>query len=343
MTTGNPAGRAGLRATLALRPRGVPAFIAVRTLLAAATLVVISLVVFAATQLLPGNAAKAKLGKQATKASLRALEKQLGLDRSGWSQYWHFVGGLLRGHPGNSLTSGQPIMDDLGPRLGNSAFLVLIAAAISIPLSLLVGSVAALRRDGVLDEVSTFVQRVLASIPEFVIGLTLVALFATSVFTWFPAVSIVPPGHAPWDDLSGVWLPVATLVLVVTPNIALIMRAAMIEVLESEYVEMARLTGVPEGRIVWRHALPNALGPAFQVIALNLAYLAGGVIVVESVFQYSGVGIAMRDAVLNRDFPTAQVITMILTAVYVVTNLAADIATILVTPRLRTRLQVVHT
>ncbi len=328
-----------MRASLRFRPRGIKAFVLVRTLLAVATLVVISVIVFAATQLLPGNAARAKLGKQATKASVAALEKQLGLDRSGWSQYWHFVTGLLRGDPGTSLTSGQPIMSDLGPRLGNSGFLVLIAAGISIPLSLLIGSLAATRRDGLFDEISTFVQRLIASIPEFVIGLALVALFATSVFTWLPAVSIVAPGDAPWDHLSGIWLPVITLVLVVTPNISLIMRAAMIEVLESEYVEMARLTGVPERQIVWRHALPNALGPAFQVIALNLAYLAGGVIVVESVFQYSGVGVAMRDAVLNRDFPTAQVITMILTAVYVVTNLAADIATILVTPRLRTRIR----
>ncbi len=309
-----------------------------RVILALLTLVVVSIIVFASTQLLPGNAAQAKLGKQATKASLSALEKQLGLNTSPWHQYLHFIGGLLRGDPGNSLTSGQPIMNDLTPRLGNSAFLVLVAAAISIPLSLLIGSLAAVRRDGILDEVSSFLQRVLASIPEFVIGLALIALFATSVFHLFPAVSIIAPGSPPWSNLDAIWLPALTLVLVVTPNIALIMRAAMIEVLESDYIEAARLTGVPERQIVVRHALPNALAPAFQVIALNLAYLAGGVIVVESVFSFTGIGVAMRDAVLNRDFPTAQVVTMIIAAVYVVTNLAADIGTILVTPRLRTRL-----
>lgn len=330
---------ASLRTARRRRPRGIAGFLFVRSLLAIGTLIVISVIVFGATQLLPGNAARAKLGKQATKASVAALEKQLGLNQSPVEQYRHFVGGLLRGEPGKSLTSGQPIMADLGPRLSNSAFLVLVAAAISIPLSLAIGSLAAVRRDGILDEISTFVQRVLASVPEFVIGLALVALFATSVFKILPAVSIIPPGTAPWENLAGVWLPALTLVLVVTPNIALIMRAAMIEVLESEYVETARLTGVPERQIVVRHALPNALGPAFQVIALNLAYLAGGVIVVESVFSYTGVGVAMRDAVLNRDFPTAQVITMIITAIYVVTNLAADVATILVTPRLRTRMQ----
>ena len=232
------------------------------------------------------------------------------------------MGGLLRGDPGNSLTSGQPIMDDLTPRLENSAFLVLVAAVISIPLSLFIGSLAAVRRDGILDEISSFPQRTLASIPEFVIGLSLIALFATSVFELFPAVSIIPPGSPPWSHLDEIWLPALTLVLVVTPNIALIMRASMVEVLESDYIETARLTGVPERRIVVRHALPNALAPAFQVIALNLAYLAGGVIVVESVFSYTGVGVAMRDAVLNRDFPTAQVVTMIIAAVYVITNLA---------------------
>jgi peptide/nickel transport system permease protein len=331
--------RAVVRSGRRRRPRGLAGFLLVRLLLAIVTLVVISVIVFAATQLLPGNAARAKLGKQATTASVAALQKQLGLDQSAWRQYAHFVGGLLRGDPGNSLTSGKPIMDDLVPRLENSAFLVLVAAAISIPLSLVIGSLAAVRRDGVLDEVSTFVQRVLASIPEFVIGLALVAVFATSLLHVFPAVSIIAPGQPPWSNLAGVWLPALTLVLVVTPNIALIMRAAMIEVLESDYVEMARLSGVPERQIVVRHALPNALGPAFQVIALNIAYLAGGVIVVESVFSYTGVGVAMRDAVLNRDYPTAQVVTMIITAVYVVTNLAADVATILVTPRLRTRIQ----
>ena len=183
-----------------------------RLLLAALTLVVVSVIVFASTQLLPGNAAKAKLGKQATPESLAALEKQLGLDHSALHQYLHFVGGLLRGDPGNSLTSGQPIMDDLTSRLSNSAFLVLVAAAISIPLSLLIGSLAAVRRDGVLDEISSFLQRVLASIPEFVIGLALIALFATSVFQIFPAVSIIPPGSPPWANLDAIWLPALTLV-----------------------------------------------------------------------------------------------------------------------------------
>jgi peptide/nickel transport system permease protein len=322
-----------------LRPRGLVRFLLVRTVLAIGTLVAISIIVFAATQLLPGNAAKAKLGKQATPASVKHLEDELGLNEPAIDQYLNFVGGLLEGNPGNSLTSGKPITESLSPELENSGFLVLVAAILSIPLSLVLGSWAALRRDGIFDEISAFLQRALASIPEFVIGVILIAVFATSVFQLFPAVSIIPPGSHPWEHMSEIWLPALTLVAVVVPNIALIMRASMIEVLESDYIEMARLKGVPERQIVLRNAMPNALGPAFQVIALNLAYLAGGVIVVEAVFSYSGVGVALRNAVLNRDFPTAQVITMIIAAVYVITNFAADIATLLVTPRMRTRLR----
>jgi peptide/nickel transport system permease protein len=314
-------------------------FLLVRTSLAILTLVAISVIVFAATQLLPGNAAEAKLGKQATPASVKALEAKLGLDEPALDQYLHFVGHLVEGNPGDSLTSGKPITESLGPELENSAFLVLVAALIAIPLSLVLGSLAALRRDGIFDEVTSFLQRLIASIPEFVIGVVLIAVFATSVLQVLPAVSIIPPGSHPWEHMAAIWLPALTLVAVVVPNIALIMRASMIEVLESDYVEMARLQGVPERRVVLRDAMPNALGPAFQVIALNLAYLAGGVIVVEAVFSYSGIGGALAEAVLNRDFPTAQVITMIIAGVYVVANFAADVATILVTPKLRTALR----
>lgn len=322
-----------------LAPRGLVRLLLVRIGLAVLTLIVISIIVFAATQILPGNAARAKLGKQATPAAVAALEHQLGLNRPATTQYLDWVSGLLHGNLGTSLTSGRSISQSLSPLLENSGFLVLVSAAISIPLSLLIGSLTALRRDGIVDEIASFVQRTLASIPEFVIGLFLVALLATSVFKLLPAISIIPPGDAPWSHMSEIWLPAATLVAVVTPNIALIMRASMVEVLESEYIEMARLKGVPERQIVLRNALPNALGPAFQVIAINLAYLAGGIIVVEAVFSYSGIGVALRDAVLNRDFPTTQVITMIIATVYVVTNLLADLGTLLVTPRLRTRLR----
>jgi peptide/nickel transport system permease protein len=320
-------------------PRGIARFILVRVLLGAATLVAVSIVVFAATQVLPGDPARAKLGRNAPPAAVKAIDQQLGLNRPAVVQYLDWASGLLRGDLGESLTSQRPIWDDLSSRLENSAFLVLVAALVSIPLGMLIGVLSALWRDSVFDEGMSFGQRALSSVPEFVVGLLLIALFATSVFKLLPAVSIVPPGAHPWDSWEKLWLPTATLVAAVVPNVALIVRAAMIEVLESEYVEMARLKGVPEREVLYRHALPNALGPTFQVIALNLAYLAGGVIVVESVFSYSGIGVALRDAVTNRDFTTVQAVAMIIATVYVVTNLLADIGTILVTPRLRTRLK----
>jgi peptide/nickel transport system permease protein len=177
---------------------------------------------------------------------------------------------------------------------------------------------------------------VLAALPEFVIGIGLILLFATSVFHWFPAVSLLAPDERAWSDPSVVVLPAATLVLAVTPYISRIMRGSMIEVLESEYVTMARLKGLAERTVIWRHAVPNAIVPAIQVTALQLAWMAGGVVVVEFVFSYPGIGSLFIDAVDNRDMPVVQTITMLAAAIYVVLNLLADLATIAVTPRLRT-------
>jgi peptide/nickel transport system permease protein len=318
-------------------PGGIAGFIFVRILLGILTLFVISLLVFATTQLLPGDPARARLGKEATPAAVAAIDKRLGLDRPAWKQYTSWLGGLLHGDLGESLTTEQPIWNDLSTRLRNTLFLVFVSAAISIPLAIFLGSLAALKRDGLFDEICSFTMRLLSSIPEFVVAILLVTLFSTTVFTVLPAISLIPPGADPYYDMSIVWLPMLTLVLVVTPYVALIQRGAMVEVLESEYIEMARLKGVPERTVLWRHGLPNALGPTFQVIALNLAYLAGGIIVVETVFQWAGIGVAMRNAVYNRDFPTAQAVAMIIAGVYVVVNLVADVATVLVTPRLRTK------
>src|SRR5436305_11002924 len=181
-TSFSPGAGSGLRWARRLAPRGLLRLVLVRIALAVLTLIVISIIVFAATQILPGNAAKAKLGKQATPAAVAALEHQLGLNRPATTQYLDWVSGLVNGNLGTSLTSGRPISQSLSPLLENSGFLVFVAAVISIPFSLVLGSLAALRRDGLLDEISSFVQRVLASIPEFVIGLLLVAVFATSLF-----------------------------------------------------------------------------------------------------------------------------------------------------------------
>jgi peptide/nickel transport system permease protein len=318
--------------------RGIGPFIVRRILLGLLVLALVSVVVFAATQALPGDPARAILGRSANPTSLKALRDQLGLDQPVLQQYWDWVTGLLHGDFGTSLAAQIPVSDLLGERLVNSAFLVFTAGIISIPLSILIGAYAALRRDRLFDTTSSIVTLLFAAVPEFVVGVALVVLFATTVFEWLPAVSLIPPQDKPWQHPKELILPTLTLVIAVTPYVARIMRASMIEVLESEYVEMARLKGVPERLVIRRHALPNALGPSFQVIALNLAYLAGGVIVVEFVFNYAGIGGALRDAVFQRDLPVVQTLAMLIATLYVILNLLADIATILVTPRLRTRI-----
>ncbi|HWT24247.1 MAG TPA: ABC transporter permease [Solirubrobacteraceae bacterium] len=307
-----------------------------RLALGVLTLWLISLVVFAAVLALPGDAATAILGREATPDRVAALRDQLNLDDSVVSQYLQWLGGVLTGSFGTSAATQEPVRDLLSARVGNSAFLVLVASLVAIPLSIGLGVWMAMKRDKPVDHVGSTTTLVLAALPEFVIGIGLVFIFATGVFNWFPAVSLLPPGEKAWQDPQVVVLPAATLVLAVTPYISRIMRGSMVEVLESEYVTMARLKGLSERTVIWRHAVPNAIVPAIQVAALQLAWMAGGVVVVESVFSYPGIGAALVDAVDNRDMPVVQTVTMLAAGVYVLLNLLADLATILVTPKLRT-------
>lgn len=311
-------------------------FLVRRIALGLLTLFLVSVVVFAATQALPGDAARAILGRDATPARLAALREQLHLNQSVFAQYTHWLGGILTGNLGTSAATEQPVSQLLSGRIGNSAFLVLVSALVAIPMSIGLGVWMAMRRDRVADHVGSTVSLVLAALPEFVIGIILVLLFATSVFHLLPAVSLIAPGDHAWQHLNVVILPAATLVLAVTPYISRIMRGSMIEVLQSDYVTMARLKGLPERTVIWRHAVPNAIVPAIQVSALQLAWMAGGVVVVEFVFSFPGIGAALVDAVGNRDVPVVQALTIIIAAVYVLLNLLADVTTILVTPRLRT-------
>jgi peptide/nickel transport system permease protein len=311
-------------------------FIARRVALGLLTLLLVSVVVFAATQALPSNAAQAILGRNATPARLAALTRQLHLNESVVTQYVHWLGDVLKGNFGTSAATQQPVSRLLSGRILDSAFLVLVAAVIALPLSILLGVIMAVRRDRPADHALSMTTLALAALPEFVIGIGLVLLFATNVSHAFPAVSLIPPGEHAWQVPNAVVLPAATLVLAVTPYISRIMRGSMIEVLESEYVTMARLKGLSNRTVIWRHAVPNAIVPAIQVSALQLAYMAGGIVVVEFVFSYPGIGGALVDAVGNRDVPVVQALTVIIAAVYVVVNLLADIVTIMVTPRLRT-------
>jgi peptide/nickel transport system permease protein len=300
------------------------------------TLWLVSLVVFAAVLALPGDAATAILGKTATPERVAALREQLHLNESLFTQYTQWLKGILTFDFGNSAATQQPVTQLLNDRVANSAFLVFIASIIAIPLSIVIGVWTAMRRDKAVDHVTSNVTLVLAALPEFVIGMGLILIFATGLFHWFPAVSLLAPGEKAWQDPQVVILPAATLIIAVVPYVSRIMRGSMVEVLESEYVTMARLKGLPERQVIWRHAVPNAIVPAIQVTALELAWMAGGIVIVEFVFQYPGIGASLVDSVNNRDMPVVQTVTMLAAAVYVFLNLAADLATILVTPRLRT-------
>jgi peptide/nickel transport system permease protein len=307
-----------------------------RLALGVLTLWLISLVVFAAVLALPGDAATAILGREATPDRVAALRDQLNLEDSVVSQYLQWIGGVLTGSFGISASTQEPVRDLLSDRVGNTGFLVLIASLVAIPLSIALGVWMAMRRDRPVDHVASTTTLVLAALPEFVIGILLVILFATSVFDWFPAVSLLAPGQKAWEDPQVVVLPAATLVLAVTPYVSRIMRGSMVEVLESEYVTMARLKGLSERTVIWRHAVPNAIVPAIQVAALQMAWMAGGVVLVEFVFSYPGLGASLVDSVNKRDMPVVQTVTMLAAGIYVLLNLLADLATILVTPKLRT-------
>lgn len=310
-----------------------------RVVLGVVTLLLTSILVFFATQGLPGDTAVAILGKDATPERLAALREELGLQRPLVAQYVNWLGDLVRGDLGESLVANQPVEELIGGRVSNSAALLIVAALVSIPIGIALGSLTALRRDGPLDTSVAIGTLILVALPEFVIGIVLVMLLSTGVFHLFPAVSSIESDEPIWSQLEEVILPSLTLILAVIPYVVRILRGSMIDVFESEYVQLARLKGMPERVVMQRHALPNAIAPTLQVIAMNLAWLAGGVVVVEYLFNYPGIGSALVDAVTNRDVPVIQAITLAIASLYVVFNLVADILTILVSPRMRTALE----
>jgi peptide/nickel transport system permease protein len=319
--------------------RGLTGFVIRRLLLGLVTLFVTSIVIFTATQALPGDAARSILGRSATPESLAELRQQLGLDKSVLTQYWEWISGIFTGDLGTSLANSLPVSEVIGERLVYSLFLMLIAGLISVPLGIALGAISARRRDSTFDQVTSVTTLGLAALPEFVVGITLAVIFSTTVFNVLPSVIVTEPGSRPWDYPKELVLPVVTLVIAVVPYTCRIMRASTVEILESDFVEMARLKGLSERLVLWRHAVPNALAPTFQVTALNLAYLAGGIVVVEAVFNYPGIGLLLVESVRARDMPTVQAIALLIAGLYVLLNLLADLATILVSPRLRTSLE----
>lgn len=298
------------------------------------SVLVVSVIVYAATIVLPGDAAQAILGKQATPERLEVLRHQLGLDRPAWSGFTGWFTGLLTGDLGTSLQTQRPVGELLTPRLWNSAVLVLTTALVASILGVVLGAVTAARRDGVLDHVLGIVSLVASALPEYIVGVFVVLFLAVKVHA-FPAISILSPGGHIWGEPRKLVLPVLTLTIVVVPYILRMCRGSVVEALDSDYAEVARLKGVGNRRLLFRHALPNSLAPTIQVVGLSLMYLAGGIVLVESVFQYPGIGLALVDAISARDVPVIQALVVLLATFYVVLNIVLDVAVLLVTPRRR--------
>jgi peptide/nickel transport system permease protein len=305
--------------------------------LAVLTLWLVSVVVFLATAAL-GDPVRAILGRDydSNVARREELEAQLGIGDSIITRYFDWLGGLVTGDFGTSLANQLPVWGQIKGPVTNSLVLVLLAALVMIPLAFGIAMISSHFRRRRPDAAIQTVLLALAGVPEFVTGILLVALFSTSVFKIFPAVTLVAPGGSPWDEPKSMVLPVATLVIAVTPYVSRIVRATLLEVLDSDYVELARLKGIPEPVVMRKHALLNAIVPGIQVISLQLAWLAGGVVLVEAVFQYPGVGRQLVDSVRNHDVAMVQALSMIIAGVYIVVNLVADVLSILLTPRART-------
>jgi peptide/nickel transport system permease protein len=305
--------------------------------LAVLSLWLVSVLVFLATAAL-GDPVRAILGRDydSNVGRREQLEAQLGVGDSIVTRYFDWLTGFFTGDFGTSLANQQPVWGQISSNVVNTLVLVFLAAIVMIPLAFGIAMISAHYRRKRPDTVIQTILLALAGIPDFVIGILLVALFATTVFHIFPAVTIATPDGHPWDTPKGMVLPVATLVLAVTPYVSRIVRATLLEVLDSDYVELARLKGIPEPVVMRKHALLNAIVPSIQVIGLQLAYLAGGVVLVETLFAYPGVGRQLVDSVRNHDVPMVQALSMIIAGFYIVVNLVADILSILLTPRART-------
>ena len=306
-----------------------------RLLLGVLTLFIISVVIFGATELLPGDLARELLGQSATEETLAALREQLGLNDPAPLRYWNWLAGVLQGDFGMSMATQKPISELVGARLGNTLFLALYAAALAVPFALLLGVLAALWRNSIFDRASNALALTAISFPEFFVAYTLIFWLAQSGL--FPSMVRITGSTTTGDLLYMAFLPALTLTLVVTAHMMRMTRAAIINLLASPYIEIARLKGMSPIRVVLRHAVPNALAPIINVVALNLAYLITGVVVVEVVFVYPGLGQLMIDAVSNRDIAVVQAIALIFASAYVLLNLLADVLSTITNPRLMHR------
>ena len=294
----------------------------------------VSVLIFVGTQILPGDVAQSILGQSATPQSLANLREQLGLDQPSYIRYFTWLGGVLTGDLGTALTSGQDIASSIGDRLANTLFLAATAAIVAVPLAILLGLLAVRYRNGPIDKAISALALASTSFPEFFIGYLLVYFFAVK-WQFFPAISTVFDGMSFVDRLYAVALPATALTLVVLAHMMRMTRAAILNVMQSAYIETAELKGLRPLDVIRKHAFPNAVAPVVNVVMLNLAYLIVGVVVVEVIFVYPGMGQYLVDHVAKRDVPVVQAVGLIFAAVYIILNIVADIAAIAANPRLR--------
>jgi peptide/nickel transport system permease protein len=298
------------------------------------TLLVVSALIFAGTEILPGDVATAILGNQATPDALEAIRTSLHLHDPPITRYWRWLSDFLHGDIGISLANRQPVFAQVTYRLNNTLFLGALTALFAVPLSLVFGILSAIYQDRAFDRIFTAVTLTFISFPEFFIGYILILVLAVQL-GWFPSLATVSDGMTFGQRVHTVGLPVITLTISVLAHMARMTRTTIIGVMSEPYIEMAYLNGASRTRVVVQHALPNAIGPIVTVIALNLAYLVVGVVVVEVVFAYPGLGQLMVDAVSSRDVPVVQACGLLFGAVYIGLNLLADVVSVAADPRLR--------
>ncbi len=299
------------------------------------SLFIVSLAVFAATEMLPGDVAEILLGQAATPDAVAGLREAMGLNEPAIYRYFRWLGGLLTGDMGTSYVNDTSVASMIGDRLSNTLKLAGVAALLSVPLAMFLGVTSAMFRLSPYDRIISFLTIAVISVPEFMLATGGVLIFAVYL-QWVPALSLASEVSSFGELLRTFALPVGILTVTVSVQMSRMTRAALIDILSSPYVEMATLKGASMPRVVLKHALPNAIGPIANAVALSLSYLVGGVIIIETVFNYPGVAKLMVDAVATRDLPLIQSCAMIFCFSYLFLITLADIAGILANPRLRT-------
>ncbi|AQZ52535.1 ABC transporter permease [Martelella mediterranea] len=294
----------------------------------------VSILIFAGTQMLPGDVAQAILGQSATPEALANLRAELGLNAPVYQRYITWLVGLLHGDLGTSLTNGQNIATAISGRLSNTLFLAGCAAIISVPLAIILGLVSVLYRNRWPDKLISTITLASISVPEFMLSYILIFYIGVQL-GWAPSVAMINQNMSFFARLYAIALPVTVLVMVVLAHMMRMTRAALLNVMQSAYIETAELNGLSRFKVIWRHAFPNAIAPIVNVVMLNMAYLVVGVVVVEVVFVYPGMGQYLVDHVAKRDVPVVQACGIIFAAVYISLNMLADIFSILANPRLR--------